>query len=95
MADQVVTVVITVQIADEAAAALEELVRVGRFATREDAVRSALAEFVERDRRRRIGDEIVEGYRRLPQSDGDVLAATAAAIVSIHEEPWRCAVADC
>ena len=36
----------------------------------------------------RIGDLIADGYRRIPQDDDEVAAATRAAIRSIHEEPW-------
>jgi hypothetical protein len=43
--------------------------------------------------RRRIGEEIAQGYRRLPQTDAAVAAATQAAIASINEEPWPTQVA--
>jgi hypothetical protein len=39
-------------------------------------------------RRRRIGEDIADGYRRVPQDDDEVRAATRAAIRSIHEKPW-------
>ena len=77
-----------VRIPDELAASLEELVTSGRFPTKADALRTALESLVESERRRRIGELIVEGYRRVPQDDDDVDAATEAAIRSIHEEPW-------
>ena len=41
----------------------------------------------EAHRRDRIGDAIVEGYRRKPQTDDEVDRATRAAIASIEEEP--------
>lgn len=79
---------IAVRIPDTLAESLEELVAEGRYETKAEAVRSALEAMVESERRRRIGDLIVEGYRRLPQDDEEAEATTAAAIRSIHEEPW-------
>jgi len=35
-----------------------------------------------------VGESIADGYRRIPQDDDEVKAATRAAIRSIHEEPW-------
>ncbi|HET9723008.1 MAG TPA: ribbon-helix-helix domain-containing protein [Actinomycetota bacterium] len=79
---------IAVRIPDTLAESLEELVAEGRYETKAEAVRSALEAMVESERRRRIGDLIVEGYRRLPQDDEEAEATIAAAIRSIHEEPW-------
>jgi Arc/MetJ-type ribon-helix-helix transcriptional regulator len=79
---------IAVRIPDELAASLEELVASGRFDTKADAIRAGLEALVDAERRRRIGDVIVEGYRRIPQDDEEVRAATRGAIRSIHEEPW-------
>jgi Arc/MetJ-type ribon-helix-helix transcriptional regulator len=79
---------IAVRLPDDLAESLDELVETGRFETKADAVRAALAELVEVERRRRVGELIVEGYRRLPQDDDEVRAATRAAIRSIREEPW-------
>jgi Arc/MetJ-type ribon-helix-helix transcriptional regulator len=79
---------IAVRIPGELAASLEELVATGRFETKADAIRAGLEALIDAERRRRIGDVIVEGYRRIPQDDDEVRAATRAAIRSIHEEPW-------
>jgi Arc/MetJ-type ribon-helix-helix transcriptional regulator len=79
---------IAVRIPDGLAESLNELVESGRFETRADAVRTALEALIDAERRRRIGDVIAEGYRRIPQDDDEVRAATRAAIRSIHEEPW-------
>jgi hypothetical protein len=43
---------------------------------------------VDEERRRRVGELIADGYRRIPQDDDDVDAARLAAIRSIEEEPW-------
>jgi Arc/MetJ-type ribon-helix-helix transcriptional regulator len=73
---------------DDLAQSLDELVASGRFATRADAVRTAIVQLLDGERRREIGDRIVEGYTAMPQTDAEVAAATEAAIRSIHEEPW-------
>ena len=67
---------------------MDRLVGSGRFRTKADAVRAALEELVEEERRRDVGKQIAEGYRRIPQDDDEVAAATESALRSIHEEPW-------
>lgn len=79
---------IAIRIPDDVAASLEQLVASGRFETKAAAVRWAIQALVEEERRREVGERIVEGYRRLPQTEEEVAAATEAAIRSIHEEPW-------
>jgi Arc/MetJ-type ribon-helix-helix transcriptional regulator len=79
---------IAVRIPDALAESLDELVASQRFESKAEAVRTALEALVEAERRRRVGELIAEGYRRIPQDDDEVDAATKAAIRSIHEEPW-------
>lgn len=79
---------IAIRIPDALAEQLEELVSSGRFETKADAVRTALESMIDATRRADIGRQIVEGYRRVPQEDGDVAAASQAAARSIDEEPW-------
>ena len=79
---------IAIRIPSELASALDRLVGSGRFRTKADAVRAALEELVEEERRRDVGKQIAEGYRRIPQDDDEVAAATESALRSIHEEPW-------
>lgn len=79
---------IAVRLPNALAASLDELVASGQFPTRADAVRSAIVTLIDHERRLRIGQEIADGYRRLPQSEEEVAAATSAAIASIHDEPW-------
>ena len=79
---------IAVRIPDVLAESLEDLVSSGRFETRAEAVRVALEALVEAERRRRVGELIADGYRRLPQDDDEVEGARLAAIRSIEEEPW-------
>jgi Arc/MetJ-type ribon-helix-helix transcriptional regulator len=79
---------IAIRIPDALAEQLESLVTEGRFETKADAVRSALEALVDAERRADVGRQIVEGYRKVPQEDGDVAAAAEAAVRSIDEEPW-------
>jgi Arc/MetJ-type ribon-helix-helix transcriptional regulator len=79
---------IAVRIPDILAKSLEDLVTRGRFETKAEAVRAALEALVDEERRRRVGELIADGYRRIPQDDDDVDAARLAAIRSIEEEPW-------
>jgi Arc/MetJ-type ribon-helix-helix transcriptional regulator len=79
---------IAVRIPERLAADLEELVATGRYDTKAEAIRSALEALVDAERRAEVGRRVAEGYRRIPQEDEEVAAATEAAIRSIHEEPW-------
>lgn len=79
---------IAVRIPDELVRELDSMVRRGEYGSRAEAVRLAIATLVETDRRRRVGDAIADGYRRLPQTDDEVAQAEQAAIASIEEEPW-------
>ncbi len=48
---------------------IDQLVEGGRFETRAEAVRAGIEHLVDEERRRQVGQAIVEGYRLLPQSD--------------------------
>ena len=79
---------IAVRIPDELAGSLEDLVSQGRFETKAEAIRAALQALVDQERRRRVGELIVDGYRRTPQDEDELETARRAAIRSIQEEPW-------
>lgn len=76
------------RIDDDLAKEVDALVSEGVVESRSDAVRRALRALVERHRRRRIGEAIVEGYRRQPQTEDEIGWAHEAAIRMIEEEPW-------
>ena len=77
-----------IRMSDELASSLDELVSTGRFATRAEAVRAAIEQLLDAERRAGIGRRIVRGYTDLPQTDAEVAAATEVALRSIEEEPW-------
>ena len=79
---------IAVRVEDELVAEVDELVRSGVVSSRSDAVRDGLRALVEQQRRRSIATAIVEGYRRLPQTDSEVGWSDAATVAMIAEEPW-------
>lgn len=70
------------------AAEVDQLVAAGVVASRSEAVRLGLAQLVDRFRRERTGGEIVDGYRRRPQTVDEVAWADEATRRMIAEEPW-------
>jgi len=79
---------IAVRMSDSLARSLEDLVAAGRFVSKAAAVRTAVDALVDTERRHSVGEMIAEGYRRTPQGDDELAAATEAAVHSINEEPW-------
>jgi hypothetical protein len=43
---------------------------------------------LEKDRRRQIGAEIVEGYERYPETEEELERAAEITKATIEEEPW-------
>ena len=79
---------IAIRIPDALAESLEDLVSEGRFETKAEAIRAALPNLVDQERRRKVGELIADGYRRIPQDEDELESARQAAIRSIEEEPW-------
>jgi Arc/MetJ-type ribon-helix-helix transcriptional regulator len=79
---------IAVRIPDTLAKSLDDLVSEGRFETKAEAIRAALQTLVDQERRRKVGELIADGYRRIPQDEDELEAARRAAIRSIEQEPW-------
>jgi len=73
---------------DSLIAAVDDLVASGVVASRSDAMRRGLEALVEQRRRIAIGEEIVAGYRRLPQSDEELAGIDERTRAMIEEEPW-------
>ena len=76
------------RVSDDLVAGVDELVASGVASSRSDAVRSALEHWIDSERRRRIGEAIVEGYKRIPQTEEELAWADDAAAAMIAEEPW-------
>lgn len=77
---------LVVRIDDDLLDAVDELIALGLFESRSDAARTALFQLVDSERRRRVGEAIVAGYRRRPQDD--TLWNDQATVQMICEEPW-------
>ncbi len=73
---------------DNLVSLVDELVEEGVVESRSDAVRRGLRALVDRQRRLRTGEAIVQGYRDRPQTEEEVGWADAATIRMIGEEPW-------
>ena len=73
---------------DGLAKEVDELVRQGVAASRSDAVRIGLEQLIDRHRRQRIGIEISDAYRRLPQTDVEMAGLNDATRALVEEEPW-------
>ena len=76
------------RVGEDLTAAVDQLVADGVVASRSEAVRLGLETLVERHRRVRVGQAIVEGYRRRPQKEADLGWADDATRRMIAEEPW-------
>jgi putative addiction module CopG family antidote len=73
---------------DEMAAAIDALVDQGRFDSRSAVVRSGVSALIERERRARVGAQIVAGYEAIPETSDELSQAAAASRAMINEEPW-------
>jgi Arc/MetJ-type ribon-helix-helix transcriptional regulator len=67
---------------------LDSLVRSGTFESRAAAVRAGIEALINREERARIGREIADGYRRIPNTAEEMADAWASFKESIAEEPW-------
>ncbi len=76
------------RVGDDLAAAVDQLVEAGVFASRSEAVRLGLERLVDRCRRDEIGARIARGYRECPQSEAEVAWADVSSVRMISEEPW-------
>jgi Arc/MetJ-type ribon-helix-helix transcriptional regulator len=76
------------RVADDLIARVDALVDEGTVASRSEAVRRGLEMLVDRERRHRVAEAIVGGYRALPQSQEELGWADAATRRMIAEEPW-------
>ncbi len=59
------------------------------YDSRTEAMRDALIRLIDQERRREIGEQIAEGYRRMPQTEEELESAYQSLRQSIEEEPWE------
>lgn len=79
---------IAVRLPSEQLVILDDLVGRGVYETRAAAVRAAIDVLAELDRRRRDDSSIIAGYRRVPPTEAERVAAVASLRDAIAEEPW-------
>ncbi|MEJ7801183.1 MAG: hypothetical protein WKF60_11705, partial [Ilumatobacter sp.] len=63
---------VAVRLSDDLLETLDWLVVRCSYENRAEAIRTALEELARRERSREIGEQIVEGYRRLPQTQEEI-----------------------
>ena len=68
--------------------AVDRLVSDGVVANRSEAVRMGLEQLVDQARRSQVAAAIVEGYRRVPQTDEELERADRGLRALVAEEPW-------
>ena len=78
---------ITVRMSEDRVRAIDELVAPGR-ASRAAVIAEAIDKLVRDLEEEAIDRAIVEGYRRIPQTDEELEWAEWSARESIREEPW-------
>jgi Arc/MetJ-type ribon-helix-helix transcriptional regulator len=79
---------IAVRLPEEMLARLDALVGRGRYPNRVSAVRRGIELLFDAEEQRELDEAMVEGYRRIPQTDQEHAAAVDALRASILEEPW-------
>jgi Arc/MetJ-type ribon-helix-helix transcriptional regulator len=67
---------------------VDRMVAAGIVASRSEAMRLGLEGLVEGYRRRQVGAQIVDAYRRHPQTVEELAGVDAATRALVEEEPW-------
>ena len=73
---------------DSLADRVDSLVAAGILASRSEAVRIGIEKLVDQLERERIGQQIVEAYERMPQTEEELEGAEEDLEEMIAEEPW-------
>jgi Arc/MetJ-type ribon-helix-helix transcriptional regulator len=73
---------------DDLLAEVDRLVADGVVGSRSEAVRMGLERLVDQQRRRQVGNAIVDAYRRRPQTDEELAGLDEATRALVDEEPW-------
>ncbi len=79
---------IAVKLPAEMVAAVDDLVRVGRFDSRSHAVRAGLDLIVRQARSDLVDQAFVDGFRASPERPDELADARRLAIDAIEDEPW-------
>ncbi len=79
---------IAVRLPSELLAELDALTAEGIYESRAAAIRAGIAAVVARQRRQRIDQAIIDGYRRVPPTAAEADTSLASLRDAIAEEPW-------
>jgi Arc/MetJ-type ribon-helix-helix transcriptional regulator len=82
------TTQVAVRLDDQLLRDLDWLVIRCSFENRAEAIRSALTELAVRERQREIGEQIAEGYRRVPQTVDELSWAQPPFFPGLPDEDW-------
>jgi Arc/MetJ-type ribon-helix-helix transcriptional regulator len=83
------TVQVAVKLPDELAAAIDELVREGSFASRSQALRAGAEAVVAAGGERAAARRYRQAFAREPETPHELAAAARLAIEAIDAEPWE------
>ncbi len=79
---------LAVRFPQEILAALDEAIDLGSAQNRSSAIVISMQEWLERERRKRVGAQIVAEYVKRPQTAEETAWVRAASEASIASEPW-------
>ncbi len=79
---------LAVRMSPDRLAALDEAIAAGDAENRSAALTAALDDWIDRRRRRVLGERIVAEYTRLPQQQSETSWVRVASEASIASEPW-------
>ena len=82
------TVKIAISLPSELLASAERA-RAARGETRSEFVRQAIEARLARDEQQAAIDQYIEGYRRDPESEDEILIASLLATKAIAQDPWE------
>ena len=80
---------LAIRLPDELVSDLDWVIHRLHYDSRAEAMRDALIKLIDQERRREIGEQIAEGYRRMPQTEEEISSAYESLRQSIDEEPWE------
>ncbi len=87
-ATRIATEQIAIRLPEPLLSDLDELIKIGAYASRAAAVRAGIEAIVKLELQRRTDRRIVDGYTRQPPTETEELAALASLREAILDEPW-------
>jgi Arc/MetJ-type ribon-helix-helix transcriptional regulator len=79
---------VAIRLPDEMIIEIDGLIEAGSFSTRTEVIKGALERLLADLERERIDRAIIEGYRRIPETEEEMAQAHQNAKEMVEEEPW-------